>query len=250
MSSFQIWRLLHGLKIVGTGACLPCCSISSSLQNSLKMCGHQGYEFLEFWCWNLVPFLPDIGFQLLKSLWSSLTYFSFNDAKKKVLYRWKIWTAGQFSTRSLLLRSHAVVIAAVCGFALSCWNTQGLPWNRCRLEGSICCSKTFIYLSPFIVPSKTCKLPIPYALMHPYHQRCWLLNWTLITRWKVSLLFSPEDTASLRWTRIVFTDSGFWKYSWAHLVMSMTESCRWVMHCTLPIFTSERLCLSKTSFYS
>ncbi len=28
---------------------------------------------------------------------------------------------------------------------------------------------------------------------------------------------------------IVFTDSGFWKYSWAHLVMSTTESCRWVM---------------------
>ncbi len=27
--------------------------------------------------------------------------------------------------------------------------------------------------------------------------------------------------------RIVFTDSGFWKYSWAHLVMSVTESCRW-----------------------
>ncbi len=26
--------------------------------------------------------------------------------------------------------------------------------------------------------------------------------------------------------RIVFTDSGFGKYSWAHLVMSMTESCR------------------------
>ncbi len=41
--------------------------------------GRQGYEFLEFWCWNLVPFLPDTGFQLLKSLWSSLTYLSFND---------------------------------------------------------------------------------------------------------------------------------------------------------------------------
>ncbi len=68
------------LKIVGTGACLPWCSISSYFQNSLKTSGHQGYEFLEFWCWNLVPFLPDIGFQLLKSLWSSLTYFSFNDA--------------------------------------------------------------------------------------------------------------------------------------------------------------------------
>ncbi len=96
--------------------------------------------------------------------------------------------AGQFSTWTLLLRSHAVVIAAVCGFALSCWNTQGLPWNRRRLEGSICCSKTFIYFSAFIVPSKTCKLPIPYALMH--HQRYWLLNWTLITRWK-----SPSSLA-------------------------------------------------------
>ncbi len=155
-----------GLKIVGTGACLPWCSISSSFQNSLKTCGHRGYEFLEFWCWNLVPFLPDIGFQLLKSLWSSLTYFSFNDGSN-VLYRWKIRTAGQFSTWTLLLWSNAVVIAAVCGFALSCWNTQGLPWNRHHLEGSICCFKTFIYLSAFIVPSKTCKLPIPYALMHP-----------------------------------------------------------------------------------
>ncbi len=120
----------------------------------------------------------------------------------------------------------------------------------------------------------------------PYHQRCWLLNWTLITRWKISLLFSPEhttypwfptrmsnldssdqrtlfhfETAHFKWVLayrtqqrfwsvficgflfawmsfswhlqmawwIVFTDSGFWKYSWAHLVMSMTESCRWVM---------------------
>ena len=33
--------------------------------------------------------------------------------------------------------------------------------------------------------------------------------------------------------RIVFTDSGFWKYSWAHLVMSLTQSCRWVMQCRL-----------------
>ncbi len=63
------------------------CSISSSFQNSLKTSGLRGCEFLEFWCWNLVPFLPDIGFQLLKS-------FSFNDAPN-VLYRWKIWTAGR-----------------------------------------------------------------------------------------------------------------------------------------------------------
>ncbi len=31
----------------------------------------------------------------------------------------------------------------------------------------------------------------------PYHQRCWLLNWMLMTCWKVSLLFSPEDTVSV-----------------------------------------------------
>ncbi len=82
-----------GLKIVGTWACLPWCSFSS-FQNSLKTSGHRGYEFLEFWCWNLVPLLTDIGFQLLKSVWSSLTYFLFNDAPN-VLYRWKIWTAGR-----------------------------------------------------------------------------------------------------------------------------------------------------------
>ncbi len=162
-----------GLKIVGTGACLPWCSISSSFKNSLKTSGHQGYEFLKFWCWNLVPFLLDIGFQLLTSLWSSLMYFSVNNAPN-VLYRWEIWTASRpIQHRTLLLRSHAVVIAAVCGFALSCWKTR-------PLEGSICCSKTFIYLSAFIVPSKTCKLPIPYALMHHHTIRdagfwteCW-----------------------------------------------------------------------------
>ncbi len=88
---------------------------------SLKTSGHRGYEFLEFWCWNLVPFLPYLGFQLRKSLWSSLMYFSFNDAPN-VLYRFSIRSelqAGQFSTRTLLLRNHAVVIAAVCGIALS-----------------------------------------------------------------------------------------------------------------------------------
>ncbi len=100
-----------GLKIVGTGACLPWCSISSSFQNSVKTSGHRGYEFLEFWCWNLVPFLPDIGFQLLKSSWMCQM---FSIGERSGLQ------AGQFSTRTLLLQSHAVVIAAVYGFALSC----------------------------------------------------------------------------------------------------------------------------------
>ncbi len=108
-------------------------TISSSFQNSLKTSGHRGYEFLEF---------------------------------------------------------HG--IAVVCGFALSCWNTQGLPWNTRHLEGSICCSKTFIYLSAFIVPSKTCKLPIPYALMHPH----------------------------------TFRDAGFWTERWLHARRSPSSLAR------------------------
>ncbi len=44
------------------------------------------------------------------------------------------------------------------------------PWTlnlEPRLEESIFCSKTFIYLSGFIVPYKTFKLPKTYALTHP-----------------------------------------------------------------------------------
>ncbi len=47
--------------------------------------------------------------------------------------------AGHFSTRILLLRSHDVVIDAVCGLALSCWKMQGLPCKRRHLDGSKCC---------------------------------------------------------------------------------------------------------------
>ncbi len=74
--------------------------------------------------------------------------------------------AGHFSTRILLLRSHDVVIDAVCGLALSCWKMQGLSWKRWRLDGSICCSRTWIYLSALMVPFQMCKLPMPHALMH------------------------------------------------------------------------------------
>ncbi len=116
--------------------------------------------------------------------------FSFNDAPN-VLYRWNIWTAGQFSSQTLLLRSHAVVIAAVCGFYIVLLKyTSSGGW-------CICCSKTFIYLSAFWVPSKSCKLPILYTLMHHIPSEMLLLNWKLVTRWKVSLLFSPEDTVSV-----------------------------------------------------
>jgi len=75
---------------------------------------------------------------------------------------------GQGSTRTLLLQSHAVVTHAECGLALSCWNKQVRPWKRHRLDGSICCSKTCMYLSALMVPSQMCKLPMPWALMHPH----------------------------------------------------------------------------------
>ncbi len=96
--------------------------------------------------------------------------------------------AGQFSTRTILLRSHAVVLAAVCGFALSCWNTR-------HLEGSICCSKTFIYPSAYIVPSKTCKLPKTYAHMLPHTIRdagFWTERW-----WHAGS--SPSSLARRTW---------------------------------------------------
>ncbi len=97
--------------------------------------------------------------------------------------------AGHFSTR-LLLRSHDVVIDAVCDLALSCWKMQGLPWKRRRLDGSICCSRTWIYLSALMVPFQMCNLPMPHAFMQPHTIRD-AGFWT-----SVLVLFSPDDMAS------------------------------------------------------
>ncbi len=143
-------------------------TISSSFQNSLKKSGHQGYEFLEFWCWNLVPFLSDIGLQLLKSLWSSLTYFSFNDAPN-VLYKWKIWTAGR-----PIQHPDSSTTKPCCCNSCSMWFCIIL------LKYTSSGGEQMRYLSAFIVPSKTCKLPIPYALMHPHTIRdagFWTERW-------------------------------------------------------------------------
>ncbi len=184
-----------GLKIVGTGACLPWCSISSSFQNSLKTSGHRGYEFLEFWCWNLVPFLPDIGFQLLKSLWSSFTYFSFNDAPN-VLYRWKIWTVGR-----PIHHPDSSTMKPCCCNSCSMWFCIVLLKYT---EIDVVWRGAYVALKPLYTPfsihsafqnRQAAHTVCTYA--PPYHQRCCLLNWTLITHWKVSLLFSPEDTASV-----------------------------------------------------
>ncbi len=101
--------LATGLKRVGTGACI----FSFSSQTSLKTSGH---EFLEFWCWNLVPFLPDIGFPAANefNIFRLMMCQMFSIVERSELQ------AGQFSRWTLLTQSRAVVIAAVCGFALFC----------------------------------------------------------------------------------------------------------------------------------
>ncbi len=67
-----------------------------------------------------------------------------------------------------------------------------------------------------------------WALAH----RTWRRLWIMFTYGFLFAWYSFSWHLQMaRW--IVFTDSAFWKYSWAYLVMSMTESCRWVMQCRL-----------------
>ncbi len=56
--------------------------------------------------------------------------------------------------------------------------------------------------------------------------------WTMFTYGFLFAWYSFSWHLQMAW-RIVFTNSGFLKFSWTHLVMSMTESCRWVMQCHL-----------------
>lgn len=45
--------------------------------------------------------------------------------------------AGHFSTWRLLLRSHGVLLDAVCGLALCCWNKEGLLWQMLLDHNSV-----------------------------------------------------------------------------------------------------------------
>ncbi len=146
-----------------------------SFQNNLKTSGLRGYDFLEFWCWNLVPFLPDICFQLLKSLWSSLMYFSFNN-----------------------------------------------------VPNGICCSKTFSIHSAF-QNMQAVHTVCTYAA--PYHQRWWLLNWALITRWR-----SSSSLARITWnpwfpTRMSNLDSSdhrtLFHFETVHFKWALAHRTRW-----------------------
>ncbi len=165
------------LKKVGTRPCLPLCGIPSSFYNSLQTSGDWGDKLLKFRNRNVVPFLSNTGSTVLGLLCRIFLFMMrqmFSMGERSGLQ------AGHFSTRILLLRSHDVVIDAVCGLALSCWKMQGLPWKRRCLDGSICCSRTWIYLSALMVPFQMCKLPMPHALMQPHTIRdagFWTERW-------------------------------------------------------------------------
>ncbi len=174
-ASFK-WMPATGLKIIGTGHVYHGIASPLLFKNSLKMSGHRGYEFLEFLLLEFGPILAWYRFpaaeEVCGHLWCIFRLMMrqmFSIGERSGLQ------AGQFSTRTLLLRSHAVVIAAVCGFALSCW-------NRRHLEGSICCSKN-VYI-PFSIHSAFQNMQAAHTVCTytpPYHQRCWLLNWMLMT---------------------------------------------------------------------
>ncbi len=169
------------LKKVGTRPCLPLWGIPSSFYNSLQTsgdwgdssCSSLGIGMLSHSCLIQASSCSTV-LCLLCRIFLFMMRQMFSMGERSGLQ------AGHFSTRILLLRSHDVVIDAVCGLALSCWKMQGLPWKRRRLDGSICCSRTWIYLSALMVPFQMCKLPMPHALIQPHTIRdagFWTERW-------------------------------------------------------------------------
>ncbi len=168
MSSFQMWCLLQVSKYLGQGHVYLGVASPLFFKTVWRI---MGIEVMSFWSFGVGIWshscLVSSCWRVCDCLWHIFRLMMHQ------MFSIGVRSGLQFSTRTLLLWRYAVIIAAVCGFELSCW-------NRRRLEGSICFPKRFIYLSAFIVPSKTCKLPIPYALMHPHTIRdagfsteCW-----------------------------------------------------------------------------
>ncbi len=159
-----------GLKIVETGHVYN--GVASPPFYFKTVWRRLGIEVMSFWSSSVEIWSYSCLIKISScwSLWSVLTFSFF---RLMICLMFSIGERSglqkdQFSTRTLLLRSHTVVIAAVCGL-------------HCPAEIHICCSKTFIYIiSAFIVPSKTCNLPILYSFMHPHTIRdagFWTERW-------------------------------------------------------------------------
>ncbi len=122
------------LKKVGTRPCLPLCGIPSSFITVCKRlgteetsCSSLGIGMLSHSCLIQASSCSTV-LGLLCRIFLFMMRQMFSMGERSGLQ------AGHFSTRILLLRSHDVVIDAVCGLALSCWKMQGLPWKRRRLD--------------------------------------------------------------------------------------------------------------------
>ena len=76
--------------------------------------------------------MSEIQHHFGKSWDNVLSYFSLFNAWHVFMGDESGLQAGQSSTHSLLLWSHAVVTRSECGLALFCWNKKGRPWERCH----------------------------------------------------------------------------------------------------------------------
>ena len=140
-----------------------------------------GHLLLKLCRWNSFPFMLDVRLQLLNS--AGLYYHSlllilchtFSMSDRSALQ------AGQSSTCTFLLQSHAVVTRAECGLALSCWNkhrrNKHLLLQNLYVPFSINGAFTDVQVTHYAMGTKT----------PPYHHRCWLWNCPFF-------LFGPEDT--------------------------------------------------------
>lgn len=139
-----------------------------------------------------------------------------------------------------------------------------LSQKRHYLDDSICCSQTCIYLSALIIPVQMCKLPVPLSLMH-LHSIRYAGLWSDSKRPDgPSLLYSRRGSVHALPTLVSnFDSSGHRtiqincnlcklcshteKCCWAHAMISMTESCCFLMkHC----LNDQKLSDSNTGFQS
>ena len=129
--------------------------------------------------------------------------------------------AGQSSTRTLYLRSHAVVTPAEWGLALSCWNRHGVPGKSFHLDDSIFQHKPPHQWYLHIYADHPCRghwcTPIPSqrmvfalffgngqdGLFHLWHVESYVRfsqkqaeMWTCLTREHVSTIFCPSPMIS------------------------------------------------------
>ena len=120
-------------KKVGAGWCFAPRSIPSSFNISPYTSGNRGDQMMEFGERNVVPFLS--GSELLHGPLCCFKMRQMFAADERSRLQ-----AGQFGPWTL---KQQLCFWNGCSFALSCWKMQGLPWERCCVDGSRC-----ICLSP------------------------------------------------------------------------------------------------------